>query len=295
MSEGNVDRAMPVEPETKSEPKPDDARAKIEAEAREQGWVPKEEFRGPEDQWRDAGEFLERGKQINPILRKHNEELKARAERTEQKLTELTEQISEQRKTFEQFMSHRDKVLEAEYSRKLKDLKRKMRAAVEEGNVEEFDNLQEELEVVESTKPAPPSKEEPKDEGNSSPPPDPVMEKWIADNSWYATDPSMRAAADAYGAGLRVTNPGLVGEAFLNAVTEQMKKIYPDKFGNPMRKVGSGVEETTPGPSPTGGSGETYEDLPAEAKAICDRFVKEELMTRDQYVKEYFSQEGGAA
>lgn len=265
-------------------------REPLEKEAREQGWVPKDEFRGPEDQWRDAEEFLERGKQINPILRKHNEELKARAERTEKKLEELTTQIQEQRKTFDEYMTHRDKVLEAEYSRKLKVLQKEMRSAVAEGDVDRFDEIQEEIKAVESTKPEPPTQKDDGDGGKPSgpaPEEDPVMQEWLSKNNWYAKNAEMRAAADAYGAGLRVMQPALTGEQFLDAVSEQIQKMYPDQFTNPKKKVGSGVEPAGAGPSESGG--DSYEDLPPDAKQICDRFVAEKLMTREQYVKDYFA------
>ena len=31
----------------------------------------------------------------------------------------------------------------------------------------------------------------------------------------------------------------------------------------------------------------SYENLPSEAKAACDKFVKQGLMTREEYVKEF--------
>ena len=46
------------------------------AEAKRQGWVPQEDYNGPEDKWVDADTFVKKGKEINALLRKDNEFLK---------------------------------------------------------------------------------------------------------------------------------------------------------------------------------------------------------------------------
>ena len=45
-------------------------------EAKRQGWVPQEDYTGPEDKWVDAETFVKKGREINAILRKDNEFLK---------------------------------------------------------------------------------------------------------------------------------------------------------------------------------------------------------------------------
>jgi hypothetical protein len=34
-----------------------------------------------------------------------------------------------------------------------------------------------------------------------------------------------------------------------------------------------------------------YIDLPAEARAACDKFVAQKLMSRDQYLSDYFGEQ----
>lgn len=60
------------------EPEQQEGNEVLEKEARVFGWVPKEDFRGSEDDWVDADTFVKRGKEINPILRKNNELLMKR-------------------------------------------------------------------------------------------------------------------------------------------------------------------------------------------------------------------------
>src|SRR3990167_11082395 len=66
------------EVEEENEPEQSEPNA-VETEARSMGWVPKEEFRGPESQWRDAEEFVERGHNVLPIV---NSLLKKEREKT---------------------------------------------------------------------------------------------------------------------------------------------------------------------------------------------------------------------
>ena len=46
----------------------DEKTTEIMEEARKQGWVPEDEWKGDPDKWRPAEEFVERGKNIIPIL-----------------------------------------------------------------------------------------------------------------------------------------------------------------------------------------------------------------------------------
>ena len=47
-----------------------------EVEASTFGWVPKEQFHGNPDEWKDADTFLKRGKEINGFLRNDLEKIK---------------------------------------------------------------------------------------------------------------------------------------------------------------------------------------------------------------------------
>ena len=64
----------------------------VEEEARAQGWVGKDEFRGSDDDWVDADTFVKRGKEIMPILRKNNEKLLKELEDERDKINEGQEE-----------------------------------------------------------------------------------------------------------------------------------------------------------------------------------------------------------
>ena len=63
--------------------------------------------------------------------------------------------------------------------------------------------------------------------------------------------------------------------------------MIPAKFGkktafNPME----GSTNGTARPSVSSGK-KSYNNLPSDAKSACDKFVKQGLMTKEQYVAEY--------
>ena len=64
-------------------------------------------------------------------------------------------------------------------------------------------------------------------------------------------------------------------------VQSTFKKSTPSARPSP-------VDVSTPSRGST--SKKSYADLPAEAKQACDKFVKQGLLSKDQYVKDYFGE-----
>lgn len=127
-----------------------------------------------------------------------------------------------------------------------------------------------------------PAKETPKPNANY----DKEFFEWAKQNTWYVTDPELKAVAELIGQEILASNPEKKGKVFLDEVTQKVKESFPEKFQNPARSFGS-VDSSSDGRSPSVRKKKGYNDLPAEAKAACDRFVKQKLMTQEQYVAEY--------
>jgi len=105
-------------------------------------------------------------------------------------------------------------------------------------------------------------------------------------NDWYLADPKMNRVADAIAAELSQSNPNLYGKAFFDKLDEELQEVLPEKYKKKQRT--SPVEGNTSGASrPRGGNKQSYENLPADAKAACDKFVNQGFMTREAYVAEY--------
>ena len=77
---------------------------------------------------------------------------------------------------------------------------------------------------------------------------------------------------------------------FYKELSSAVAKKFPDT--NPNRDRAPSVEGGGGTNRPKAG-GNTYKSLPAEAKAACDDFVTDGIMTREEYVTDYFPE--GAA
>lgn len=249
--------------------------SEAEVKARRLGWVPKEEFKGNEDQWRDADTFLQRGEEIHGYL-------KADLDRLHQTLSQRDKEIAEIRQTMDDFRKFHNETEARAYRRAIEELKQLKVNAIEEGNGAKVVEIDEQLSMLKEAqqKPAPNKQPQSNEQVNRE-----YME-WVAANRWYAEDRELQELADDFGDIVKKNNPNLVGRAFLEEVTKKVRKAAPEKFENPSRNqstVGSSSDNR-----PAGGKRKrSYNDLPAEAKQACDRFVKQGLMSQEQYVKEY--------
>jgi hypothetical protein len=256
------------------------------AEAGAQGWVAKEDYRGNESDWVDAETFVRRGKEIMPILRKNNEKL----------LKELKEARSiaeEARSTAREFQ----KFQKEQYERKAKDLegqlvqlKQAKRDAVSSGDgdrVVEIDDAMDLIkqDVVEARAEA---TREPTQAVQSPPQPDENLQAWLDRNDWFGQDKRITDITNTIGKSITEEFPTLKGKAFLDKLDEELATTFPERFGkkkrsNPMD--GSAATTTSGRPS---SAKKSYENLPTEAKAACDRFLKQGLIkSKEAYVAEY--------
>ena len=102
----------------------------FESEARAQGWVAADEFRGSESDWVDAETFVRRGKEIMPILRKNNEKLLKELGEAKKDAAEVREAAKEFREFQKQQFERKTKELESQ----LEQLKQAKREAITQGD-----------------------------------------------------------------------------------------------------------------------------------------------------------------
>ena len=257
-----------------------------ESEARAQGWVAKEEFRGSEDDWVDAETFVRRGKEIMPILRKNNEKLLKELGEAKKAAEEAREAAREFREYQKQQFERKAKDLEGQ----LEQLKQAKREAITQGDGDRaiaiddaMDELKEQrLEAKEELKAA---EEKAKEVPQVTA--DPSLNEWMERNDWFGKDTRLTGVANGLGVELRRENPNLQGKSFLDKLDEELAAMLPEKFGK--KRVQNPMEGSPNGTArPSSGSGKkSYNNLPPEAKAACDKFVKQGLMTKEAYVAEY--------
>ena len=244
-----------------------------EAEARLVGWRPQDEFDGPAEKWKPAAEFLEKGKQINGFMRKDLEKLRTELSKRDATLAELQQTIKD-------FASFHQETETRVYERARKELQAERAEAISAADGERVIETEDRIAELDAAHraPAPAAKPAPK--------PDPIWEAWLSDNSWYRENRRARALCEGLAEEVREANPDLTGRGFLDEVKRLLTEEAPQFFKNARREapapVGASGERR-----PGGGGKKTYADLPAEARATCDKFVAQKLLTREQYVAEY--------
>lgn len=256
-----------------------------ESEARAQGWVAQEEFRGNERDWVDAETFVKRGREILPIVRKNNEKLLKEL----QEARKIAEEARSTAKEFQKFQKE-------QYERKAKDLEAQLtaikaarREAISAGDGERVIELEEAQDVLKEeiayTKEQASSTPEPTPQPKEEPKPDASLQAWLDRNDWFGVDKRTTGIANGLGEALRAENPTLVGQAFLDKLDEELAATLPEKFGK--KRVANPMDVGTSSAGRPTKSKQSYDNLPPEAKAACDRFVKQGLMSREDYVADY--------
>jgi hypothetical protein len=258
----------------------------IRQEAESQGWVPKERFRGNESDWVDADTFVKRGREILPILRKNNENLIKDLNATKEQLKEFRQAAEE----FKQFQREAYERKASEYEKRIQEIKESRAQAISDGDGQRVNALDDALDLAkEEFKEA---KQAVKDADTVKVPEptqaevDPGLQAWLDRNTWFGEDRRMTAVVNGIGESLRLEFPLLKGQPFLDKLDEVLAEEFPTKFGkkqSPSSRVESGSGRQSRG----GSNAQSYDNLPAEAKAACDRFVKQKLMTREQYVADF--------
>lgn len=237
------------------------------AEAKRQGWVPQEDYNGPEDKWVDADTFVKKGKEINALLRKDNEFLKR--------------EVSEMKSTMMEFKKFHADTEKRAYERAMSDLREQKKEAISSGDGEKVLQIDDAIDELKTAR---------KEEKVAAPTQaiDPAFVAWQDDNRWFGKDTELTAEANLIGEVVKRQNPTLIGTEFLDEVTKRVKRMYPEKFTNANRNRPNPVEGSTA--KPAGSRGKGFNDLPPEAKAACQKFEKQNLVTREQYIKEYFGE-----
>lgn len=260
----------------------------VRRKALAQGWSDKEHWRGKPEEWVDAETFVKRGDEWLAGLKRSNDTLSRDLTATKAQLKELREATED----FKKFQKDA-------YDRKVADLESKMEAlkqeraqAISDGDGKKVNELDDALDTakdgIREAKEA--AKEAAKPAKVTAPEPqalDPVMQNWLEENDWFGKDKRMTAIANGIGESLRIEFPDLKGKEFLDKMNEVLAEEFPARFAK--KGPRSPVESGAGGRGGRSGSTNTrtYENLPADAQAACDRYVKQKLMTREQYLQDY--------
>ncbi len=259
---------------------PDPAVIAAEKEARLFGWRPADEFDGPVERWKPADEFLEEGKRINGFLRKDLDKLR-------NELTKRDNTLLEMQQTIQQFAQFHQETEARAFERAKKELKDARKAALRENDGDLVVEIEERLEKLGD---APPQIQLKPGSAPAPQQPDPTWTQWVSENSWFTENTKLRAITNGYGDIVRAEQPALVGLPFLEEVKRRVQEDFPEHFRSEGSRRPSAVGNS--GDHRSGVGKKTYADLPADAKAACDKFVKQKLIpSRESYVRDYFGEQ----
>lgn len=220
--------------------------------ASKQGW--KADYEG--DKPKSAKQFLEDGE-------KHAARLKDRNQ-------QLVSQVKDLQTTMSDLVADQSKQKEKAVEKAIAALNKQKVEAINDSDGEAVVKIDGEIDRL---------KEETKPKSN------PVFDHWVKDNQWFNEHPELRMEADFY-ANL-YAGSGQSPEKVYEAVTKRIKKEYPDYFENPNKKEPASMSGSSHSKS-SPANGKTYNDLPTEAKAACDRFVKTiPKFTQEKYLANY--------
>ena len=235
-----------------------------ESAAREQGWLPKEDYQGDPDKWKPAKEFVERGELFG-------------------KIDHLGRELKETKKALKMLQEHHTKVKEVEYKRAVDELKALQKKHLEEGN---SDGYLEASELLTDLKAEQKAREVATEMAPNQP--DPRFVAWVDTNKWYQKDPDMRKFADVVGLEYAQANPSLDPEEVLEFVAKKVKMTFKERFVNPNRNKPSAVE----GAGSTAPKAKGSFELTDDERRVMNTFVRTGVMKADDYIEQVKTMRG---
>lgn len=239
-----------------------------EINARALGWRPQEEFRGDPEKWVDAQTFIERGEQVMPLLKAQNKKLKR--------------EMDEIKATLKEFKDHTARVQNQELNSMLETIRRLKTDAISRGDGEAVVALEDQQAQIltqqlqaESAKHQPQQPQFSQEDQN-------LARQWHTHNSWYGKDQELTRAVDAIGAQIMGVNPEIDKGEMFHQIDSLIRRQFPNKF----TRASSAAPVDAGRAMPRTGA-KSYANLPADAKAACDRQVKAGMLTKEEYVKYY--------
>lgn len=226
-------------------------------QALEQGWRPKEDFEGGEDEFIDYAEFVRRGELFR-------------------KIESQSKDMKEMRRALAEMSKHNSKIREVEYARAVADLKAQKKAAMNEGDFDKAEEIDDKIDLVKDQQRA-----DAQAAVQAAIPQEvhPELQAWMNRNPWYNSDPKMKAYADVLGQQL---GGSMSPTDVLKEVEKEVKERFKEKFSNPNRTK-AGAVEGAPRTQTRADSKAEYE-LSDMERSVMNTLVKQGVITKEKYI-----------
>lgn len=257
-----------------------------ETKAMQHGWVPKDQWTGDPEEWIPAKVFNMRGDFFSRIAKDKKE-------------------ISELRQTVDHLVDHSRKAYEAGYKQGLAELRAQRREALEAGDVERVEQIEDKIDEFKEEHAAKQQEFEQKTTKKTTQD-NPVFDAWHVENEWYMADPTLTTYANevateyatkAQTSGVQVDYPKLLQE-----ISRKVKQKFPERFGRT-----KGAEKSTS--AVDGGSNSADDkstvkrsnkfseaDLSEQDRKIMETVLKTTKLTKEEYLEQvgaYAKRKGG--
>ena len=214
----------------------EDETGPAETQARSEGWVDENEWKGDKDDWVDYREFNYRG------------QLMGRIKSQSTQIHTLMDETKDTKEALKVLGEHNKKIALTEYNRALKDLKDQRKTAREDDDLDALDDIEESIDELKEAKKdleEEPEKKEKKEQKGLSAEQKQTVQDWYESptNKWYQDNPYLQPVADKLFVYQMEQNGGNFSNA-LSYMAAEISKEFPDKVGGKTRK-GSSVTESS--------------------------------------------------
>lgn len=246
-----------------------------EAVALKNGWKPKEEWEGNEDQWVPAAEFNARGEMIGNIIKEQRRNSK------------LDKEVRELKQSIKVLSEHNKKVKEMAKKEALEELKALKKEALRDNDVDTIVEIDDRIQEIKNTPVEDERSTQTTQEHNA---PEGVVD-WLEDNSsWYNDkNPVLKNAFDGIVIALVNENPDYrdAPEEALNEALNQLKEEFPEKFESPRKKtISSKVTENSGTKSKSKGK-YSVSSMSSEQRRVAERLINSGAnITLEEYAKQ---------
>jgi hypothetical protein len=254
--------------------------SEVEEIAREMGWAPEADWKGPREAWKTAKEFIRHGTVIQRELKSRNDA----------QLRDFESRLERMDRSNRQALANQRAQIESQYEARKRDAVRNMDEqaydAAQRAQTEALKNFDAHVEGEA------PQRDQP---GQRNPTAD-VIEFGLRNKDWFNKDPVMTGAAVALDAQMGREYPQLKDAERLMLVENEIKRRFGNGGGGQPQNGEGGAPRT---PQVEGGlrpikttKTKGWAELPAEAKQVATRQIKEGLFkSQDEYAKSYWEQE----
>lgn len=271
-------------------------------EAKEMGWSDRDQWHGKPEDWVDAATFVERGRHILPIVQEHNKRLRGELQQVGGRLQSLENALQGANAALEALQESHDDDVKAQVEAARSELRSELEQASRDGDHKGVAELTDKLVQLNRADDSSSDDDNGKGKGKKDQQPParlaPEFIAWANENQDFMRDPRRVALANVISAELREKGETAIGKPFLDMVAAEVDNTLGYKGRGGTSRVSSGNGGGRDAGGGGGGVTKTYADLPAEAKAACDKMEKrlvgpnrkhkDQKSWRESYTKQFF-------